>query len=250
MELFYGDHWIKQIFSVHYTALVEGLYEQIIATILADLFSQIQDQQYPSQVIVFGSGSAIDFAKIIGAFFHILVIAFPTSISTNASMVYKAAIWRDKEKYSVITGACNEIYFDLPFLRSNQSNRYNLAGFGDIISCFTALADWQIARKNHFDYYAIEKHIFPKSVLSAYDSYFFQTEDILKKLIKFSNESPLFISTHRVFFCVKLLEEISSLVACVGEIHSNLAGRIDAGCEHQLAFSLESLLPNTRMFTR
>lgn len=190
-----------------------------------------------NRILAIGSGSCADWAKLLGSYFDFPTELLSSSISTNASMVFKVAIWRGKTKYSINSRPCQKIYFDPIYLAFSFDQC--IAGFGDILSCYTALLDWRLAIAGNHDSYIFQE-VCTGEDRENYQRCFMETEATVRKLESVAATFPKASQEEIILACIDLLTNVSILVNEISSIHPNMAGRIDAGCEHQFAFAIEA----------
>lgn len=207
--------------------------------------------EYYNKIIGVGGGSLADWSKLLGLYFNVPVFFFPSSMSTNAPLVYKIALRDDQHhKYSLNGKPCETVYFDYSFMSSTKETRWmNKVGWGDIISCCTAFCDWKRACTNKKDIIEspekqnLYQTCFSKTQKLLWDIECainrFEDDDALKKGIQFLGGAEFLGG-------IEFLVSISDLVNQLGGVDDALAGRIDAGCEHQFAFSIEKVFPHHR----
>jgi glycerol dehydrogenase-like iron-containing ADH family enzyme len=169
-------------------------------------------------------------------------VAIPTALSTNAALTYKAAIWNSKgEKYSIHTGASELVFYDRVLWGHEAVERLNKSGLGDVVSAYSAIADWRLALTKEKD---LEDLPFDQRQRAIERQWLllWQTEGIYQRLVsaatKYGRRCGVLNELN-----IDLLVEISQMVMELGTIDSDLAGRPDASSEHQLAFAIERQLP-------
>ncbi|MCW1301074.1 MAG: iron-containing alcohol dehydrogenase [Candidatus Nanoarchaeia archaeon] len=102
-----------------------------------------------------GGGSTIDLVKFSSYSLNKCFIAFPTAPSHDGIASPIVSIKLASSKLSLLSRQPKAIFIDLSILMEAPS-RLRLAGFGDIIAKYTALADWKLGRDEINEYYCEE----------------------------------------------------------------------------------------------
>lgn len=185
-----------------------------------DYDSPLQNVDGFKQVIGFGGGTAIDFAKYYANSWQILCIAIPTMLSTNVFATNKSAVTKRGVKRTESTVLPEQIIYDSKLLE--QTPEITVCGLADVLSIHTALKDWELAGSEPIlpGIYA-----WAKALLSS-------AMELIKIPLQ-QGEEFLSSYTHRAF----------SLLCSAGYITNEYGnGRPESGSEHILAKSIEEEL--------
>lgn len=172
------------------------------------------------QIIGFGGGTAIDFAKYYSSLWQITCIAAPTMLSTNVFATNKSAVTKRGVKRTESTVLPEQIIYDSKLLE--QTPEITVCGLADVLSIHTALKDWELAGSEPIlpGIYA-----WAKALLSS-------AMELIKIPLQ-QGEEFLSSYTHRAF----------SLLCSAGYITNEYGnGRPESGSEHILAKSIEEEL--------
>lgn len=102
-----------------------------------------------------GGGSIIDLVKFSSYSLNKYFIAFPTAPSHDGIASPIVSIKLASSKLSILCRQPKAIFIDLSILMGAPP-KLRLAGFGDIIAKYTALADWKLGRDEINEYYCEE----------------------------------------------------------------------------------------------
>jgi len=94
----------------------------------------------------FGGGQAIDVAKFVGQRCRARVVAVPAILSVDAPLVPGAAVRVGGRVVYVPTKAPDEVVIHEDILLSAPPT-HNAAGWGDVLSIYTAVWDWRLAHE-------------------------------------------------------------------------------------------------------
>jgi glycerol dehydrogenase-like iron-containing ADH family enzyme len=171
-------------------------------------------------VIAFGGGLAIDSAKYAAWKAGKRFVAVPTVISADVSVCRAVAV-REKWKVRYIGDKMpDELLIDFDIIQSAPAH-LNRGGVCDILSCYTALKDWEISHANTGE--AIDGDIVAR------------TQDLLSRLftqredIRNVTEEGIRLLIEGYLEEVRLCEEYGS-------------ARPEEGSEHFFAYNLEHLM--------
>ena len=98
-------------------------------------------------IIGFGSGSSIDISKVIASSKNIDLLAIPTILSTNVFFTNKSVVFKDARIKTIDSKVPDKVIIDASIIE-RAPDRFNFSGIADILSIFTALFDWKIAKEN------------------------------------------------------------------------------------------------------
>lgn len=172
------------------------------------------------EIVTFGGGSTIDIGKYISFKLNIKHTCIPSMLSTNSYATNKVALIKNGEKITIDAKIPNKIIIDDYILKFSQKE--NLYGLADVLSIYTALYDWKIAKED------IDEKIDMKIFLKA--------ENLLNELLEFINNNSLNnIKKNNM--------ELFKFIGIAGYI-TNLygSGRPESGSEHIFAKELEKNL--------
>ena len=106
----------------------------------------------PQVVIGIGGGTKIDAAKLSSARQGIPFISIPTALSHDGIASPLASVKGFDKPYSVMAQAPLAIIADTNVI-ARAPKRSLVSGYGDVISKFTAVRDWQLAHEEKNEYY-------------------------------------------------------------------------------------------------
>ncbi len=112
---------------------------------------QIKEQK-PKVLFGVGGGTIIDSAKLSSASQNIPFISVPTTVSHDGIASPLASIKGSDKPYSILAQAPLAIIADIDII-SQAPWRFVVSGCGDVISKFTAVRDWKLARLEKGEYY-------------------------------------------------------------------------------------------------
>ncbi|MHC4204565.1 MAG: iron-containing alcohol dehydrogenase [Planctomycetota bacterium] len=170
--------------------------------------------------IAFGGGLAIDAAKYIAWKTGKRFIAVPTAISADVSVCRAVAVREDFKVRYIGDKMPDQLIIDFDIIQSAPAH-INRGGVCDILSCYTALKDWEISNTETgeaIDLQTVEK---TQSLLSRLFAHQKEIRNVTEDGIKFLIEG--YIEE------VRLCEEYGS-------------PRPEEGSEHFFAYNLEYLM--------
>ncbi len=112
---------------------------------------QIKEQK-PKVLFGVGGGTIIDSAKLSSASQNIPFISVPTTVSHDGIASPLASIKGSDKPYSILAQAPLAIVADTEII-SQAPWRFVVSGCGDVISKFTAVRDWRLAKLEKGEYY-------------------------------------------------------------------------------------------------
>ena len=175
-------------------------------------------------VIGIGGGSNIDLAKYVAAKCQSKLVVIPTLLSTNAiASPYSVFYKDDKSIITVRTKRPELLVADMSVL-VNQPERYALSGLGDLLAKITSLFDYRLSHLIAGDPFNKVAYEFAQASLDM-------TIKNVKILSSLRREG------------LELLLYLLVLDGLIMEIAKTT--RIVAGCEHQIAYSLEKFSRGT-----
>ena len=98
-------------------------------------------------IVAFGGGLAIDSAKFVAWKKRKSLISIPTVISADVSLCRVVAVREDWKVRYIGDKMPDRLIIDFDIIRSAPAH-INRGGVCDILSCYTALKDWEIAHQN------------------------------------------------------------------------------------------------------
>jgi glycerol dehydrogenase-like iron-containing ADH family enzyme len=170
--------------------------------------------------IAFGGGLAIDTAKYVAWKTGKRFIAIPTAISADVSVCRAVAVREDFKVRYIGDKMPDQLIIDFDIIQSAPPH-INRGGVCDILSCYTALKDWEISHADtgeEIDLQIVEK---TRSLLFRLFEYQKEIRNVTEDGIKFLIEG--YIEE------VRLCEEYGS-------------PRPEEGSEHFFAYNLEYLM--------
>ncbi|MHC4169761.1 MAG: iron-containing alcohol dehydrogenase [Planctomycetota bacterium] len=171
-------------------------------------------------VVAFGGGLAIDSAKYVAWKTSKRFIAIPTVVSADVSVCRAVAVREGWKVRYIGDKMPDELIIDFDIIQSAPAY-INRGGVCDILSCYTALRDWEISRAN------IGEPIDAKTVAAA--------EDLLARLFS-HREDICRVTENGIRFLVEgYIEEVR-----LCEEYGN--PRPEEGSEHFFAYNLEQLM--------
>jgi len=112
---------------------------------------QLKDQK-PRVLFGVGGGTIIDAAKLSSASQNVPFISIPTTVSHDGIASPLASIKGSDKPYSIMAQAPMAIIADTEII-AQAPWRFVVSGCGDVISKFTAIKDWKLARTEKGEYY-------------------------------------------------------------------------------------------------
>lgn len=169
-------------------------------------------------IITFGGGSTIDIGKYISYKLGIKHICIPSMLSTNSYATNKVALMDNNKKITIDAKMPEKIIIDNEVLKLSKSE--NLYGLADVLSIYTALYDWKIAKDDIGE--EIDEDIFNRA------------NNLLCQVLEFiKNNSVKSISKNSIKI-FKLVGESGYITNLYG------SGRPESGSEHILAKEIET----------
>jgi glycerol-1-phosphate dehydrogenase [NAD(P)+] len=183
-----------------------------------DLLNKLLDDFTDCDTIVaFGGGLAIDSAKFVAWKKQKCFISIPTVVSADVTLCRAIAVREDWKVRYIGDKMPDRLIIDFDIIQSAPAH-INRGGVCDILSCYTALKDWEIAHQNTgetIDSQTVDK---TRELLNRLFSYKKRIFDVTKESIKFLIEGYLEE--------VRLCEEYGS-------------PRPEEGSEHFFAYNME-----------
>lgn len=171
-------------------------------------------------IIAFGGGLAIDSAKYAAWKAGKRFVAVPTVVSADVSVCRAVAVREDWKVRYIGDKMPDELLIDFDIIQSAPAH-LNRGGVCDILSCYTALKDWEISHANTGE--AIDGDIVAR------------TQDLLNRLSS-RREDILNVTEEGIRFLIEgYLEEVR-LCEEYGR------ARPEEGSEHFFAYNLERLM--------
>lgn len=169
------------------------------------------------KIITFGGGSTIDIGKYVSYKLGINYICIPSMLSTNSYATNKVALVNNGRKITIEVKMPNKIIIDNEILKLSENE--NLYGLADVLSIYTALYDWKIAKED------IKEEI---------------NENIYNKADKLLCEVLEFINNNSLECIIENNMELFKFIGIAGHI-TNLYGngRPESGSEHIMAKEIE-----------
>lgn len=175
-----------------------------------------------SLIVSYGGGSTIDIGKYIAYKLDADFTCIPTMLSTNSYATDKVSLIKENKKTTLKAKIPDKIIIDNELL--NLSKEENIYGLADVLSIYTALYDWIIAKED------IREEI-DESIYSM-------AENLLEEVLAFVNNNEL----------SKIVQNNMRLFQFIGKAGyiTNLygTGRPESGSEHIFAKILESKIIN------
>lgn len=193
------------------------LIEEISLESLNRLLSACKDFD---TVVAFGGGLAIDSAKYVAWKTGKRFVAIPTVISADVSVCRSVAVREDWKVRYIGDKMPDQLIIDFDIIQSAPPY-LNRGGVCDILSCYTALKDWEISHAN------TGEPIDTKTVAA--------TEDLLARLFSHRGEICGVTEDGIRFLVEGYLEEVR-----LSEEYGN--PRPEEGSEHFFAYNLEYLM--------
>ncbi|MDP6627125.1 MAG: iron-containing alcohol dehydrogenase, partial [Methanopyri archaeon] len=103
-------------------------------------------------IVAVGGGRVIDVSKAAGFMAAIPFVSIPTAASHDGIASAQASLIEEGQRHSLAAIPPVAIVADTAVIAKAPPRLYR-AGCGDIISNFTAVLDWQLARRLHNEYY-------------------------------------------------------------------------------------------------
>ena len=170
--------------------------------------------------IAFGGGLAIDAAKYVAWKTGKRFIAIPTVISADVSVCRAVAVRQDWKVRYLGDKMPDQLIIDFDIIQSAPPH-INRGGICDILSCYTALKDWEISNADIGEAIDLQKVEKTRRLLSRLFEHQKEIRDVTEDGIKFLIEG--YIEE------VRLCEEYGS-------------PRPEEGSEHFFAYNLEYLM--------
>ena len=188
--------------------------EQVGLELLNNLLDNFTDCD---SIVALGGGLAIDSAKYVAWKKQSRFIAIPTVISADVALCRAVAVREDWKVRYIGDKMPDRLIIDFDIIRSAPKH-INRGGVCDILSCYTALKDWEIAHENTGE--TIDSQTVDK------------THGLLDRL--FSHQKQIFdVSEDGIRFLIEgYLEEVR-LCEKYG------SPRPEEGSEHFFAYNLE-----------
>jgi len=158
--------------------------EQVGLELLNNLLNDFTDCD---SIVALGGGLAIDSAKYVAWKKQKRFIAIPTVISADVALCRAVAVREDWKVRYIGDKMPDRLIIDFDVIQSAPTH-INRGGVCDILSCYTALKDWEIAHENTGE--AIDQQTVDKtrellgSLFSHQKQIFDVTEDAIKFLIE------------------------------------------------------------------
>jgi glycerol-1-phosphate dehydrogenase [NAD(P)+] len=118
--------------------------EQVGLELLNDLLDDFMDCD---TIVAFGGGLAIDAAKFVAWKRQKRFIAIPSVISADVAFCRAVAVRKDWKVRYIGDKMPDRLIIDFDIIRSAPAH-INRGGVCDILSCYTALKDWEIAHED------------------------------------------------------------------------------------------------------
>lgn len=185
----------------------------------SDIESQIASLPKAAVVFGLGGGTACDAAKLYSAMRGSRLILIPSTLSVDAAFCRAVAVRRDYRVRYVGSVEPERLLVDFALIEKAPAF-LNRAGVGDVLSIYTALEDWRLARQDIDE--AFDAEIALKS------------ESLLKRLCEASEEIAACSETGLRTIAELYVEEVR-----LCERWGN--SRPEEGSEHYFAYCLESL---------
>jgi glycerol-1-phosphate dehydrogenase [NAD(P)+] len=168
-------------------------------------------------IVAFGGGLAVDSAKYVAWKKQMRFIVIPTVISADVSVCRAIAVRNNWKVRYIGDKMPDRLIVDFDVIRSAPTH-ISRGGVCDILSCYTALKDWEIAHENTGE--TIDRQTVDKTL------------DLLARL--FSHQQEIFdVSEEGIRFLIEgYLDEVR-----LCEAYGN--PRPEEGSEHFFAYNLE-----------
>jgi glycerol dehydrogenase-like iron-containing ADH family enzyme len=191
--------------------------EQVGLELLNDLLDDFMDCD---TIVAFGGGLAIDSAKFVAWKKQKRFIAIPSVISADVALCRAVAVRKDWKVRYVGDKMSDRLIVDFDIIKSAPAH-INRGGVCDILSCYTALKDWEIAHEDNGE--IIDQQIVDK------------TRELLSRL--FSHQKQIFdVTEEGIRFLIDGYIEEVRLCEAYG------SPRPEEGSEHFFAYNLEHRL--------
>jgi glycerol-1-phosphate dehydrogenase [NAD(P)+] len=118
--------------------------EQVGLELLNDLLDDFIDCD---TIVAFGGGRAIDSAKFVAWKKQKRFVAIPSVISADVALCRAVAVRKDWKVRYIGDKMPDRLIIDFDVIQSAPA-RINRGGVCDILSCYTALKDWEIANED------------------------------------------------------------------------------------------------------
>lgn len=122
-------------------AVEEVVHGNAIEDIIASAFRLPRDAE---AIVAVGGGVAVDFAKYAGFLTQLPVIAVPTAISNDGFASPGASLTIAGRRTSCKATIPYGVVIDTTVIQ-NSPARFNYSGIGDLISKYSAIADWKLS---------------------------------------------------------------------------------------------------------
>jgi glycerol-1-phosphate dehydrogenase [NAD(P)+] len=119
----------------------ETVHGNDVADIVSSAFRLPREAQ---AIVAVGGGVAIDFGKYAGFLTKRPVIAVPTAISNDGFAAPGASLRVDGRRVSCTSTIPFGVVIDTNMIKSSP-RRFTFSGIGDLISKYSAIADWKLA---------------------------------------------------------------------------------------------------------
>ncbi|HYN72806.1 MAG TPA: iron-containing alcohol dehydrogenase family protein [Nakamurella sp.] len=119
----------------------ETVHGNDVAEIVSSAFRLPREAQ---AIVAVGGGVAVDFGKYAGFLSNRPVIAVPTAISNDGFAAPGASLRVDGRRVSCTSTIPFGVVIDTNMIKSSP-RRFTFSGIGDLISKYSAIADWKLA---------------------------------------------------------------------------------------------------------
>ena len=122
-------------------AVEEEVHTNAIEDVIASAFRLPRDAQ---AIVAVGGGVAVDFAKYAGFLTQLPVVAVPTAISNDGFASPGASLTIAGKRASCKATIPYGVVIDTTVIQGSPA-RFNYSGIGDLLSKYSAIADWKLA---------------------------------------------------------------------------------------------------------